>query len=75
MRVGHTYADAFPDVAQVICVAGELLNQAEELIRDGLHPSEIVQGYEKAAVKVRSEAVRALRQELPPARLGVLQLP
>jgi hypothetical protein len=38
---------------QVISLAGELLNFAEELIRDGLHPSEILEGYKKASVKVR----------------------
>ena len=40
-------------VPQVVCFAGELLSHAEELIRDGLHPSEIVEGYQKAAAKVR----------------------
>lgn len=30
-------------------MAGELLSQAEQLIRDGLHPSEIADGYRKAA--------------------------
>lgn len=29
-------------------MAGELLNQAEQLINMGLHPSEILNGYEKA---------------------------
>jgi T-complex protein 1 subunit theta len=38
---------------QVISLAGELLSFAEELIRDGLHPSEILEGYKKASVKVR----------------------
>ena len=37
---------------QVICFGGELLGHAENLIKDGLHPSEIVEGYQKAAVKV-----------------------
>ncbi|KAI9592831.1 chaperonin Cpn60/TCP-1 family [Syncephalis fuscata] len=32
----------------VIVIAGELLKQAENLLRMGLHPSEIVQGYEIA---------------------------
>ncbi|KAK9469900.1 chaperonin Cpn60/TCP-1 family [Lipomyces arxii] len=32
----------------VIILAGELLNQAESLIRIGLHPSDIIQGYELA---------------------------
>jgi T-complex protein 1 subunit theta len=38
---------------QVISLAGELLSFAEELIRDGLHPSEILEGYKKASIKVR----------------------
>lgn len=41
---------------QVISLAGELLSHAEELIRDGLHPSEILQGYKKAAVAARARA-------------------
>lgn len=32
----------------VIVLAGELLKVAEPLLRLGLHPSEIAQGYEKA---------------------------
>mmetsp|Transcript_1891 Transcript_1891/g.1312 ORF Transcript_1891/g.1312 Transcript_1891/m.1312 type:complete len:152 (-) Transcript_1891:127-582(-) len=32
----------------VLVLAGELLQQAEGLIRMGLHPSEIILGYEKA---------------------------
>ena len=32
----------------VLILAGELLNQADNLIRLGLHPSEIIQGYELA---------------------------
>jgi T-complex protein 1 subunit theta len=35
----------------VVSFGGELLGLAEELIREGLHPSEIVEGYEKAAAK------------------------
>mmetsp|Transcript_33051 Transcript_33051/g.39988 ORF Transcript_33051/g.39988 Transcript_33051/m.39988 type:complete len:539 (-) Transcript_33051:207-1823(-) len=35
----------------VVSLAGELLAQAEDLIRQGLHPSEIVEGYKKAADK------------------------
>lgn len=33
----------------VVCLAGELLHQAEALVLMGLHPSEILTGYEKAA--------------------------
>jgi len=32
----------------VVTFGGELLGLAEELIRDGLHPSEIIEGYQKA---------------------------
>jgi len=35
----------------LISLAGELLLQAEGLIKMGLHPSEILIGYEKAADK------------------------
>lgn len=35
----------------VITLAGELLNQAESLIKMGLHPSSIIDGYEKACKK------------------------
>lgn len=35
-----------------ISFAGELLQNAEELIRMGLHPSEIISGYTKAINKV-----------------------
>ncbi|XP_022745773.1 T-complex protein 1 subunit theta-like [Durio zibethinus] len=34
-----------------ISFAGELLQNAEELIRTGLHPSEIISGYTKAIIK------------------------
>jgi len=36
----------------VVSFGGELLAMAEELIRDGLHPSEIIEGYEKALQQV-----------------------
>ena len=35
----------------VISMAGELLTQAEHLIKMGLHPSEILVGYEKGSKK------------------------
>ena len=35
----------------IISLAGELMVQAENLIKMGVHPSEIVLGYEKAAKK------------------------
>lgn len=37
----------------VVCLAGELLSQAAELIQLGLHPSEIVVGYVKAGELVQ----------------------
>jgi len=37
----------------VVSFAGELLSQAESLIRMGLHPSEIISGYAKAGAKVQ----------------------
>ena len=35
----------------VVTLAGELLNHAENLIRMGLHPSQILMGYEQASKK------------------------
>lgn len=37
---------------QVLTLAGELLGNAEVLLRDGLHTSEIADGYQRAADKV-----------------------
>ena len=37
---------------QVLAFAGELLSNAEGLLRDGLHTSEVADGYSKAAAKV-----------------------
>ena len=39
----------------VITLAGELMNQAQGLLKMGLHPSEILIGYEKAAKKFHEE--------------------
>ena len=39
----------------VITLAGELMTQAQNLLTMGLHPSEILIGYEKAANKVYEE--------------------
>ena len=36
---------------QVLSFAGELLSNAEPLLRDGLHPTEIADGYAKAGAK------------------------
>lgn len=35
----------------VVVLAGELLAQAEYLLRMGLHPSEVISGYDVAAAK------------------------
>lgn len=43
----------------VVTFAGELLAQAESLLRIGVHPSEIVEGYKKA-----SEKAMALLEQL-----------
>lgn len=37
---------------QVISFAGELLANAEGLLRDGLHTSEVADGYTRSAAKV-----------------------
>lgn len=37
---------------QVLTLAGELLGNAEVLLRDGLHTAEIADGYQRAADKV-----------------------
>ncbi len=37
---------------QVVSFAGDLLSSAEGLLRDGLHTSEVAEGYTKAASKV-----------------------
>lgn len=39
----------------VVTLAGELLSQAESLIRMGLHPSEIISGYVKATTKALAD--------------------
>jgi chaperonin GroEL (HSP60 family) len=36
----------------VLTLAGELLGNAEVLLRDGLHTAEIADGYQRAADKV-----------------------
>lgn len=43
------YGDAM-NLTMVFC--GELLSQAESLIRMGLHPADIIRGFEKAGEKV-----------------------
>ncbi len=39
-------------LVQVVSFAGDLLSSAEGLLRDGLHTSEVAEGYTKAANKV-----------------------
>ena len=40
-----------PCLVQVVSFAGDLLSSAEGLLRDGLHTSEVAEGYTKAATK------------------------
>lgn len=65
--------------ALVITFAGELLKKAEQLINLGLHPSEILQGYELARDKALQELQGGYRgAEGPcgwPLRLILLDLP
>ena len=39
----------------LVSVGGELLSQASDLLKDGLHPSEVVDGYQKASNLLLSE--------------------
>jgi T-complex protein 1 subunit theta len=39
----------------VLILAGELLKKAEPLLVMGLHPSEVIQGYELASIKALAE--------------------
>jgi T-complex protein 1 subunit theta len=39
----------------VLILAGEMLKKAESLLTMGLHPSEVVLGYEMAVAKARKE--------------------
>ena len=39
----------------VLILAGELLKKAESLLIMGLHPSEVIKGYEIASVKAQTE--------------------
>ncbi|KAH9927745.1 T-complex protein 1 [Fomitopsis serialis] len=57
----------------VLILAGELLKKAEHLLIMGLHPSEIVKGYELACIKALAELenlpTRSL--ETPPSQSGL----
>ena len=46
----------------VLMLAGELLKKAEYLLTMGLHPSEIVQGYEMARDKAEAELESAFKR-------------
>jgi T-complex protein 1 subunit theta len=39
----------------VLILAGELLKRSEHLLTMGLHPSDVILGYEMALVKARTE--------------------
>ena len=54
----------------VIILAGEMLKMAEGLLRLGLHPSEIVQGYEKAQ-DFALKALDGLEHQIP---ISIFQL-
>lgn len=64
--------------AQVLTLAGELLGNAEVLLRDGLHTAEIADGYQRAADKVqagmRGAAAEAAEAALQDGRTLLLLL-
>ena len=45
----------------VLILGGELLKKAENLLTMGLHPSEVIKGYELASVKAQAELESASR--------------
>ncbi|KAI0074862.1 T-complex protein 1 [Panus rudis PR-1116 ss-1] len=49
----------------VIILAGEFLKKAEHLLIMGLHPSEIIKGYELASAKALEELEKLSKSELP----------
>eukprot|EP00798_Chlamydomonas_sp_ICE-L_P024860 gene24860-10520_t len=51
LEVQHPAAKLLVMAAQVMTFGGELLANAEPLLKDGLHPGEIADGYQKAAAK------------------------
>ena len=54
---------------QVVSFAGDLLSAAEGLLRDGLHTSEVADGYAKAGAKVCAPFVAELHAALWRMRL------
>jgi chaperonin GroEL (HSP60 family) len=52
----------------VLIFAGELLKKAEHLLIMGLHPSEIIKGYELACVKALAELESVYRFSFRPSR-------
>jgi T-complex protein 1 subunit theta len=51
-----------------VTFAGELLNQAEALIKLGLHPSQIVLGYEEATKKALEYLEKCVAHEVKDLR-------
>jgi len=49
----------------VLILAGELLKKAEPLLVMGLHPSEVIQGYELASIKALAELMFVAASDLP----------
>ncbi|KAF9074511.1 chaperonin Cpn60/TCP-1 family [Rhodocollybia butyracea] len=58
----------------VLILAGELLKKSEQLLIMGLHPSEVIKGYELACIKVQEEleklSVFSLPSPLTPSSLA-----
>jgi T-complex protein 1 subunit theta len=50
----------------VVSVAGELLSQAQELLRKGVHPADIVVGYRMAAKHAQEALAKCVCEELGP---------
>ncbi|PPR01387.1 hypothetical protein CVT24_006225 [Panaeolus cyanescens] len=49
----------------VLILAGELLKKAENLLIMGLHPSEVIKGYELASIKAQAELEKLPTIDLP----------
>lgn len=55
----------------VLILGGELLKKAENLLTMGLHPSEVIKGYELASVKAQAELESASHYKLLTPGLNV----
>ena len=56
MFMMFTVMDQMGDATNMVLIlAGELLKKAEHLLIMGLHPSEIIKGYELASEKAQAE--------------------